>query len=90
MNVYILVDLVIRGVLTLVGEIERYRNDRCGYYYVHYPRIKERGCWRAGCDPDAPGISSALSAKLSSSLSPHAVSPEIEVQLLNLVGPTVH
>ena len=55
-NVYIFVDLVIRDVLTLAGEIERYRNDRCGYY-VHCPQIKERGCCRAGCDPDAPGIS---------------------------------
>ena len=28
-NAYIIVDLVKRGVLTLVGEIRRYRNDRC-------------------------------------------------------------
>ena len=31
--VYIIVDFVKRGVLTLVGEVRRYRNDR---YYYHY------------------------------------------------------
>ena len=30
-NVYIIVDLVKRGVLSLVGEIRSYRNNR--YYY---------------------------------------------------------
>ena len=30
-NLYIIVDLVNHGVLTLVGEIRRYRND-CYYY----------------------------------------------------------
>ena len=33
-NVYITVDLVKHGVLTHVGEVRRYRNDRC--YYYHY------------------------------------------------------
>ena len=28
-----MVDLIKRGVLTLVGEVRRYRNNRC-YYYV--------------------------------------------------------
>ena len=32
-NVYIIIDLVERRVLTLVGEIRRYRNDRYRYYY---------------------------------------------------------
>ena len=32
-NVYIIIDLVERRVLTLVGEIWRYRNDRYRYYY---------------------------------------------------------
>ena len=31
-NAYIIVDLVKRGVLTLVSEIWRYRNNRCYYY----------------------------------------------------------
>ena len=35
--VYIFVDLVRRGVLTLVGEIRRYRNDR--YYLLYRPSI---------------------------------------------------
>ena len=30
-NVYIIVDLMKRGVLTFVGEIQHYRNDRCCY-----------------------------------------------------------
>ena len=33
-NVYIIVDFLKRGVLTLVGEVRLYRNDRC--YYYHY------------------------------------------------------
>ena len=32
-NVHIIIDLVKRGVLTLVSEIRRYRND---YYYYYY------------------------------------------------------
>ena len=32
-NTYITVDLVKRGMLTLVGEIRRYGNDRYYYYY---------------------------------------------------------
>ena len=31
--VAVVVDLVKRGVLTLVGEIQHYRNDRYYYYY---------------------------------------------------------
>ena len=30
--IYVFVDLVKRGVLTLLGEIQRYRNDCCCYY----------------------------------------------------------
>ena len=30
---HVFVDLVTRGVLTLVGEIRRYRNDRYYHYY---------------------------------------------------------
>ena len=33
-NVYIIVDLVKRDVLTLVGEIRRYRNDR--YLFIFF------------------------------------------------------
>ena len=29
-------DLLKRSVLTLVGEIWRYKNDRCYYYYYYY------------------------------------------------------
>ena len=32
---YVILDLVNHGVLTLVGEIPRFRNDRY-YYYYHY------------------------------------------------------
>ena len=32
-NVHVIVDLVKRGVLTLLGDIRRYRNDRYYYYY---------------------------------------------------------
>ena len=32
-DTYIIVDLVKRGMLKLVGEIRRYRNDRYYYYY---------------------------------------------------------
>ena len=40
-NVHITVDLVKRGVLTLVGEIRRYRNDR--YYYYYYFMLVQAG-----------------------------------------------
>ena len=32
---YIIVDLVKRDLLTLVSEIQRYRNDRYYYYYYY-------------------------------------------------------
>ena len=32
-NVYIFVDLVMRRVLTLVGDMSRYRSDSCYYCY---------------------------------------------------------
>ena len=40
---YIIVDLIRRSVLTRVGEIQRYRNDRCCYLcrcgYLRYGAI---------------------------------------------------
>ena len=39
--VYISVVLINRGVLTLVGEIRRYRKDRYCYYHHHHYYIRQ-------------------------------------------------